>query len=318
MSRDLHSDPREERDQTPARNFTWPASARTVVPSGRNERPKPGLEVTVMRRSRASAEKLDPMERQILTTIGKFRSVNFEDIQSHLEREFPVRGVAAFSKLKLMGLIRMESIRPRGDVQLKRPVLSTRYAKQIKGTVLKQQRSVLPTYQIVYLARKARKALVNAGYERQVEGSIGTGLQKHKELFHDSKLFQMTQIEIQALTTQGASGFRIETDMDLKARVNQQTQNLAKTIPMKDAKRKAAEDNQLAILNDKIMFPDVRLEYRDVQGNQSRVDLELTSDSYSKAQVAGKRAAGMKCYALKGVGHSITDDHDHMQEIFSI
>jgi hypothetical protein len=318
LERDLEWEREREPEREPERELVVLATSRRTSINRTPERSRDGLDRQVRRKTRSLDRHLDPIDRTILATIGKFRSIHIEDITHYMEQQFPGNGARRVDQLRQLGMVQTEDVRPGGTVNAKRPAFKAGRPKKLNAIVSGQSRSHLPTYQVVCLTHNAVKALLNAGYDREREGSIGSGLQKHKELFHDSKLFQMTQQEIETLKAEGARVVRIETDMDLKARVNRKIQNLAKIMPMYDAKRKAAEDNELAIMNGKIMFPDVRLEYRDALGQQGRVDLELTSDSYSKAQMAGKRAAGMKCYALQGVGHSITDDHHHAQEIFSI
>jgi hypothetical protein len=54
----------------------------------------------------------------------------------------------------------------------------------------------------------------------------------------------------------------------------------------------------------KIPLPDVRIEYRNVDGDPARVDLELTTEHYKAGQIAAKARAGFKLYGPSGVGPS--------------
>jgi len=64
-----------------------------------------------------------------------------------------------------------------------------------------------------------------------------------------------------------------------------------------DRKREIAEQNGLTVVQGRIVFPDLRIEYetRDLQAE--KVDLELATGSYKACQMRAKNAAGLKIYA---------------------
>jgi hypothetical protein len=69
--------------------------------------------------------------------------------------------------------------------------------------------------------------------------------------------------------------------------------------PLEYAQRQAevAAENGLPVIDGKILLPDLRIEYETADGEVEKVDLELVTEHYRRAQAAGKLRAGFKVYA---------------------
>ena len=74
----------------------------------------------------------------------------------------------------------------------------------------------------------------------------------------------------------------------------------------------------------KIRFPDLRIEYETASGRATHVDLEFATEHYRGEHMGTKDRAGFKIYADPAsfppggsYGRSRSHDEDHMIEIFS-
>jgi hypothetical protein len=56
--------------------------------------------------------------------------------------------------------------------------------------------------------------------------------------------------------------------------------------------RSWAEEHHLPMVDGRVQFPDVRIEYEQPDGNRGREDLELATEHYNSRQMGAKRAAG--------------------------
>lgn len=121
---------------------------------------------------------------------------------------------------------------------------------------------------------------------------------KPAEVRHDAAIYRMYQVERQRIENAGGSVRRVVLDYELKQRVfstlNQDGHD--KTLDAGTRKHQIAEQLGLTIVEGKVVFPDLRIEYETREGDAARVDLELASDQYKTSEVMRKRAAGLRIY----------------------
>ena len=108
-------------------------------------------------------------------------------------------------------------------------------------------------------------------------------------------------------------------DIDLRRAVNTRLEKI-RNIYSRDRKREkeeVAEEFGLHIIRDRIVLPDLRIEYEDRYGDPRSVDLELISSHYRASHIAQKQQAGFTLYSSDGdKAHS--RDRELMYEIFSL
>ena len=115
-------------------------------------------------------------------------------------------------------------------------------------------------------------------------------------------------------------------DFELKKRAYAPLAKAQRLKPQDYARTQArvAQENGLKVIQGKIRFPDLRIEYETARGESARVDLELATEHYRGDHMAAKEKAGFKIYADSasaprgGYGRSTPFDPEHMAEIFSL
>jgi hypothetical protein len=152
--------------------------------------------------------------------------------------------------------------------------------------------------------------------DRQLKHSPGqqfyAGVKKLRELKHDSKLYRLYQKETGHIRSQGGTPKRVVLDYELKKVVNRELAAIRKLSRQEQAARRQeiADRYDLSIVNGKIQFPDLRIEYEDRNHTPNRVDVELVTDHYRGRQIAAKRAAGFKLYGDGYRGKRAERSHD--------
>jgi len=135
----------------------------------------------------------------------------------------------------------------------------------------------------------------------------------------------MYQAEAARLEADGGRLKRVVLDFELKKRVYSplaKAQRLA-TLEYARTQARVAEENGLKVIQSKIRFPDLRIEYETANGQSASVDLELATEHYRGDHMSVKSGAGFKIYADSAshpggsYGRSPALDPDHLTEIFS-
>ena len=161
------------------------------------------------------------------------------------------------------------------------------------------------TYKVLTLteagAQRARQCAVEQGFNKQQQ--VWTGLVKKAELSHDTAVYRAAQIESRRLTDQGARIRRVRIDAEMKKHVARATE----TTRAKEGKQaadaarlKAAQDFELPIRDGKIVYPDVQIEYQDIEGRSGRVNVEIASEHYSGKTITAKAQAGFQMHGNGG------------------
>jgi hypothetical protein len=143
---------------------------------------------------------------------------------------------------------------------------------------------------------------------------------------HDAAIYRMYQVEAGKIGAQNGLVKRVILDFELKKRVYSPLDKTQRQNPQdyKRTKARVAQENGLKVIEGKIRFPDLRIEYETAAGEAARVDLELATEHYRGDHMATKEKAGFKIYADSasspggGYGRNSPFDPDHMAEIFSL
>jgi hypothetical protein len=150
------------------------------------------------------------------------------------------------------------------------------------------------------------------------------GFVKAKEIDHDAALYRMFQAEAAEIRANGGSVRRVELDFEIKRELNRDLSKAAEEGPeaFDQAQRQIAFRHGLRVVRGHVQVPDVRIEYESDQGVSSRVNLELTTDHYKRAQISAKAQAGFRLYSLggdsSGGGSPVRDEREFTAGILSI
>ena len=130
------------------------------------------------------------------------------------------------------------------------------------------------------------------------------GLVKPREAAHDAQLHRLFQAEGARIEAGGGRIERVVLDYELKR--DYQTFLNRRDRPA-DATTETdmhafAAANGLSVVDGHLELPDLRIEYETADGRHESRDVELVTEHYSRAQLAGKAQAGFSMYRAAGSG----------------
>ncbi len=219
-------------------------------------------------------------EVRTLSTVGAFRVVPAEE----LRRQSDGRGTLRkdVTRLRECGLVRTL------------PYVIGRERTTLV-TLTDQGRAVLEG------ARRAR--------DGQTPQLFYAGIAKTRELAHDVRLHRAYLVAAERLVASGSRVRRVVLDHELKRdyqaflqapnRGRRDSDGRPRRDPVEIAKW--ADAHQLPIVDDRVQFPDVRIEYEGRDGRLEIEDLEVMTPHYRGAHAAAKVRAGFTRYAATGV-----------------
>ena len=125
------------------------------------------------------------------------------------------------------------------------------------------------------------------------------------------------------LKQQGRVRRVVVLDYELKKRVYSPLAK-ARGLPPEEYRKlqdEVARDNRLAVVDGKILLPDLRIEYETREGEIARVDLELATDHYKPGQLRDKARAGFRIYRMaqdRSGSSKVWEDRELTAEILSL
>lgn len=203
-----------------------------------------------------------------LAAVGAFRVVDVRDLQPHgTDRAWHGD---------------LEHLRRSGLVEITPRVLDG--ARTQVATLTPAGRTLLERHQRPEPSRQAFYA----------------GFAKPREVPHDAKLYRAFTEAAERLQRDGTRVQRVLLDYELKRdyqrflqahnQGNKESSGRPDRTP--DEIRQWASDHHLTVVNGRVQFPDVRIEYEQPDGQPGREDVELATEHYNSRQMAAKRAAG--------------------------
>jgi hypothetical protein len=129
--------------------------------------------------------------------------------------------------------------------------------------------------------------------------TIYSGFVKPKESNHDAALYRLYQKAAGEIERNGGRVLRVQLDYELKEKLYRK---LGKAQAPGEgwnqrSKLALADQLRLPVVNGKVAFPDLRIEYANQEMEISRVDLELATGHYHAGHLAEKARAGFQIYA---------------------
>jgi hypothetical protein len=268
-------------------------TSRTVAP-GHRDLPLRSDRERTQYSDRDRTYSLRPSEIHTLTDVGRFRVVAVEDLSN---LGYPGDRPGMDSDLR--NLVRQGLLQRRGTSALKKE-------SQHVLTLTKQGQRFLRRHDLV-----------------PEDQTIYSGLVKPKEANHDASLYRLYQKAAGEIERKGGKVFRVQLDYELKEKLYRklgkaQTQDAGRNQRSKIA---FARELHLPVVNGKVAFPDVRIEYANQEMEISRVDLELATGHYHAEHLAEKARAGFQIYARSedAAGlRRVRDEREIMTAILSL
>lgn len=172
---------------------------------------------------------------------------------------------------------------------------------------------------VLALTSKGRNAARrNSNDANQV---VYAGFVKPREIAHDAALYRIYQAEAGRIEREGGKIRRVVLDYEMKKRAYSPLARARDLEPLAYAERQQeiAQENGLQVVEGRMVFPDLRVEYETPDGEERHIDLELATRNYRAAHIKGKAAAGFRVYAQAKGGHlsAVLDRHDLIAEIIA-
>lgn len=225
-------------------------------------------------------------EMAAMSDIGRFRTVDSQDLQRFVYGGDAARMNRDLASLRGQGLVQEKTIF-RAHKQARRVVTLTDVAHRII-----RKTGNLPRDQRIY-----------------------HGFVKPREIHHDADLYRVYEQAAAKIQAMGGRPLRVRLDFELKALVQREKQAV-KDRP--DAEQRArlavlAERHGLVLRGATVHVPDVQLEYESHDKEIARENLELVSENYRSAGIQSKAASGFTLYARGNdatrVRRALSDTH---------
>jgi len=237
---------------------------------------------------------LRPSEIRTLTEVGRFRVVAVENLA-----DFSYAGDRPGMDSDLRNLARQGLLQRRGTSALK-----------------KESQHVLT------LTKQGQRFLRRHGLVPE-DQTIYSGLVKPKEANHDASLYRLYQKAAGEIERSGGKVLRVQLDYELKEKLYRK---LGKAQTQDDGRNQRskvafARELHLPVVNGKVAFPDVRIEYANQEMEISRVDLELATGHYHAEHLTEKAHAGFQIYARSEDApglRRVRDEREIMTAILSL
>jgi hypothetical protein len=138
------------------------------------------------------------------------------------------------------------------------------------------------------------------------------GIVKPREVFHDLEILRAYRKEAVAIEDRGGHVQKVILDYEWKEKIAPVLSRRS-SKPLAERREELAEEHQLPIVRDKLMYPDARIVFEDKDGHQHHLDLEVVTRTYRGAIMHDKRQSGFKMYKAgndSGSARSpVRDDH---------
>ena len=145
--------------------------------------------------------------------------------------------------------------------------------------------------------------------ERQV---FYSGSDRARERSHDAQLYRAYLREAERLREREARIVRVQLDRELKREYQRFLHERNRDDPNTDGRPKRtreeveawAREHELPYFDEQVHFPDVRIEYIDVDGDVRHRDIEVTTEHYRGGHSAAAHRSGFSIHAGRSGGSS--------------
>jgi hypothetical protein len=257
---DRHRDPRE-RELDPRDVFMRDLD----LPRGRDRE--------IVHDTRGHEYTLRGSETRTLSTVGAFRVVPARDLRDHFDRPADPRD-GDLRHLREEGLVETVRLDGHRDVA-------------------------------VVLTERGRDLLdANRDRDHEPHQEFYAGLKRERELEHDSQVFESYLREAERLAERDVQIERVLLDYELKREYQQWLHERDRNRddydghPGRDEREieEWAREHDLPYFDEQVHFPDLRIEYEEIDGRRDHEDVEVTTIHYRGAHGAAAARSGFSCY----------------------
>lgn len=213
-------------------------------------------------------------ESRTLSTVGAFRVVSSRDLSDHHGRSADPHS-GDLRHLREQGLIRTIPMNGSKDVAV---VLTDRGKHLLESNRNERDRG-----------------------DRQ---EFYAELKKPREMEHDAQIYGAYLREAERLEERGARIDRVVLDYELKSEYQEWLHERERGRPDADGRPDRDEDeiqdwalaHDLPYFDDQVHFPDLRIEYEDIDGRHDHEDVEILTIHYRGARGSAAARSGFSCH----------------------
>ena len=222
---------------------------------------------------RRERESFARRKAQVLEDLGVYRFAAYRDVVQERFGGHPYAARRGIDQLKREGLVaEFEAFGPKGK-----------------------------PFKVLYLTAAGKRAAARARAGGLASGQrYWGGRAKAREAAHEAGVYRAGREECRRLESEGFWVRRIRCDSELKAAVARVVEKVrARHGPeaAERAKREAAEALGLPVVDGKVIYPDLQIEYVDAEGGIGRVNVEVATAAYRAKDIAAKAGAGFRMHA---------------------
>jgi DNA-binding MarR family transcriptional regulator len=212
-------------------------------------------------------------ESRTLATVGAFRVVSSRDLRDHDDRPTDPRS----------GDLR--HLREQGLIETTRVPGSRDYAVSLT----KEGRSLLESHR---------------DGDREGGQTFYAGVKRERELEHDVQVYRAFEREAERLEERSARIDRVVLDYELKREYQvwlherDRDRDDYDGHPDRDSREIElwAHEHDLPYFDEQVHFPDLRIEYEEIDGRRDNEDVEVLTINYRGAHGAAAARSGFSCY----------------------
>jgi hypothetical protein len=266
-------------------------SNQTRPPLPREEQHRSALSRRAVYTDRDRSYSLRDSEIHTLSEVGRFRVVDTADLA-----RFAYSGERSRMERDVSNLVRQGLV------------------EQCGTSVLKQD-----SRQVLTLTRRGQHLIRHLNFVPE-DQAIYSGFVKPKEADHDADLYRLYHKAAEEIEGKGGRVLRVQLDYELKEKLYRKL-GKAQAGHLQRQKEEFARELHLPVVQDKVSFPDLRIEYATEGLEVARVDLELATGHYHAGHLAEKARAGFQIYARSedtaGL-RRVRDDREILTAILSL
>jgi len=247
-----------------------------------------GLEREIVR-DRDREYTLRGSESRTLATVGAFRVVSSRDLRDHHDRPADPRS----GDLRHLG--------EQGLVEATRVPGSRDHAVSLT----KEGRSLLESHRDPPSREALRRDFAGARRDHGHRQTFYAGVKRERELEHDVQVYRAFEREAERLEERDARIERVVLDYELKREYQQflQERNRGRADSTGRPDRTPGEvaawakDHDLPYRDNRVRFPDARIEFENRDRQEQHRDLEVVTPHYRGAHAAAVASSGFESYS---------------------
>ncbi len=159
-------------------------------------------------------------------------------------------------------------------------------------------------FRVLHLTARGRQRVEQARHSGLAPGQrYWGGRVKAREASHEAAVYRAGREESRKIEEAGGRVVRIRCDSELKSEVARATEKARARHGGAEAdriKQATAEELGVPVVDGKVLYPDLQIEYIDADGREGRVSVEVATGHYRGKEVAAKAAAGFQMHAADG------------------